>query len=251
MKPALLMLSVAATLFGASSVRPERLRCEYRLNPAGVDTTEPRLSWVLAPVNPKSRGLRETAYRIVVASTSAGLRANGGDLWDSAKVPSDQSIQVVYGGKPLKSGAPAFWKVQVWDEDDHASEWSAPAQWSMGLLHSQDWQGQWIGRDEKAPPRDAASAYIDLEQAKWIWDSAQPEPDKPAADRYFRQTFEIPAGRKVRKAICIAGAEHQAQVFFNGVEIAAASNATLPFAADIGYLVRPGKNVIAARASPT
>ena len=82
-----------------------QLRCEYRVNPQGIDATEPRLSWVLTPVNPKARGLRQTAYRILVASSEAALRANTGDLWDSGKTESADSIHVVYRGKALNSGA--------------------------------------------------------------------------------------------------------------------------------------------------
>ena len=44
MKRFVLLLFVASTLFGASSVRPQLLRYEYRVNPQEIDTTEPRLS---------------------------------------------------------------------------------------------------------------------------------------------------------------------------------------------------------------
>ena len=59
MKCLLLLLAVAGTIFGASAVRPQQLRCEYRVNPQGIDAAEPRLSWVLTPVNPLARGLRQ------------------------------------------------------------------------------------------------------------------------------------------------------------------------------------------------
>ena len=251
MKQVVLILSVATALLGAASVRPERLRCEYRDNPAGIDVTDPRLSWVLTPVNPKARGLRQTAYRILVASSVEVLHGNSGNLWDTGKVESDQSIQIAYGGKPLVSGAAAFWKVQVWDQEGHASDWSAPAQWSMGLLRAEDWQGRWIGRDEPGQFHDPSSPYRDLEHAKWIWDAAAAPAGGPPADRYFRETFTVAEGRKVLRAVCIAGADSQARVLLNGTEIAAASNATLPFAADVAHLVRPGTNVVAVRASHT
>ena len=244
-----MILSAAVTLLGASSERPERLRCEYRVNPEGIDVTEPRLSWVSTPVNPKARDLRQTAYRILVASTRTGLQGNQGDLWDSGKVDSDQSIQVVYRGKPLATGVQAFWKVQIWDQDGQVSDWSPPAQWSMGLLRAQDWEGRWIGRDEPPPYRDPSSFYRDLEQARWVWDVPGAQNSAPEGPRYFRESFTVPEGRKVVRAICIAGAHNQAQVFFNGHEIAAASNGTLPFAGDIGHLVHPGNNVVAVRAS--
>src|SRR6476620_11803679 len=111
MKRAILLLLLAGTLFGAASIRPQQLRCEYRVNPQGIDVTDPRLSWVLTPANPKARGLSQSAYRILVASTEAALRANTGDLWDTGKVQSPESIQVAYRGKPLLSRAAAFWKV--------------------------------------------------------------------------------------------------------------------------------------------
>src|SRR6187402_1986381 len=117
MKRLVLLLAVAGTIFGASAVRPQQLRCEYRVNPLGIDSVEPRLSWVLTPVNPLARGLRQTAYRVLVATSEAALKANTGDLWDSAKTTSPDSIHVAYAGTPLTSGAAAWWKVQVWDQD--------------------------------------------------------------------------------------------------------------------------------------
>lgn len=42
------------------------LRCEYRVNPAGIGVTAPRLSWILQSGR---RGQKQTAYRILVASS--------------------------------------------------------------------------------------------------------------------------------------------------------------------------------------
>src|SRR5260370_3252768 len=103
MKRAALLFLLAGSLFGAPSVRPQQLRCEYRVNPQGIDVTDPRLSWILRPVNAKVRGLTQSAYRILVASSEAALLGNGGDLWDSGKIASAESIHVVYHGKPLHS----------------------------------------------------------------------------------------------------------------------------------------------------
>src|SRR4051812_26729215 len=104
MKSAAILIFLASALYGALSVRPEQLRCEYRVNPQGVDVTDPRLSWILTPANTNLRGLSQSAYRILVASTEAGLLANTGALWDTGKVASSDSIHVAYQGKPLKSG---------------------------------------------------------------------------------------------------------------------------------------------------
>ena len=249
MKRLVFFLALACAAFGAASVRPQQLRCEYRVNPQGIDATEPRLSWVLTPVNPKARGLRQTAYRLLVATSEAALRANTGDLWDSGKTESADSIQIVYRGKELNSGTAAWWKVQVWDQDGQASEWSSDAQWSMGLLQAQDWQGKWIGRDEAGVYKDPGSVYQALQQAQWIWDAPNAQAKAPAGDRYFRAVFTVPAGRKVKRAVAIVGAEQRCDAWFNGEKIAVSSNASMPEDHDVTGLVRPGENVIAAQAT--
>ena len=80
MKKVLFLLAMAAPAFGAAAVHPGNLRCEYRTNPQGIDVTEPRLSWLLTGAAPSARGLRQTAYRIVVASTESALKASNGKL---------------------------------------------------------------------------------------------------------------------------------------------------------------------------
>jgi alpha-L-rhamnosidase len=118
-----------------------KLRCEYRVNPAGMDVAQPRLSWILRG---DRRGEGQGAYQVLVARTRAALQRNEGDLWDSGRVESDQSMHVVYQGKPLTSALHCFWKVRVWDQHDRPSPWSEPAWWTMGLLSRRDWKARWI-----------------------------------------------------------------------------------------------------------
>jgi alpha-L-rhamnosidase len=247
MKRAFLYLWLTSAVYGAAGVQPRQLRCEYRTNPVGIDVTDPRLSWVLTPVNPKARGLGQKAYRILAASSEAALRANTGDLWDTGKVESSQQIQVVYQGKPLVSGAAAFWKVQVWDQDGQASDWSAPAQWSMGLLEPSDWQGKWIGRDETAGYRDSGSAYQALVGAHWIWDSANSQTAAPAGERFFRETFSLAGDRKITRAVCVIGGDNAADAVLNGEKIAVNSGVALPSVIDVTPLIHAGDNTIAVR----
>jgi len=117
------------------------LRCEYLVDPLGIDVEKPRLSWMLAP---GPRGHAQSAYQVLVASSPENLQRNRGDLWDSGKIGSAESTFVVYEGRPLSSGTRAWWKVRVWDEQGRAT-WSGVAHWSMGLLHEADWRGRWIG----------------------------------------------------------------------------------------------------------
>ena len=145
-----LFLAGFSGLAGHGSLVPGELRCEYLVNPLGIDVTQPRLSWKFAPADPAVRGWRQTAYQVLVASSETMLGTDRGDLWDSGKVISDESVQIIYSGKPLVSQVACWWKVRVWDETGHASAWSKPARWSMGLLHAEDWKAKWIGLEELA-----------------------------------------------------------------------------------------------------
>ena len=68
------------------------------------------------------RGLRQTAFEILVAYGQAELDRDVGDLWASGKVVPDQSVHVAYTGRPLKPrGRRCFWKVRLWDQDGRPS----------------------------------------------------------------------------------------------------------------------------------
>jgi alpha-L-rhamnosidase len=247
MKTLSLLFFSTILAFGAS-IHPEQLRCEYRRDPQGIDVTDPRLSWVLAAGHANQRGLRQTAYRVLAASSERLLSANRGDLWDSGRVESAESAHVVYGGKPLVSGAAVFWKVQAWDQNRKLSEWSAPAHWSVGLLSAGDWQGKWIGRGEGEGYRDPASPFRILKGARWIWD----RPDAQGLEvRYFRTVFAIPAGRAIARALCIVGADRQAEVYVNGAMVAFRSDTVAPNVVRVEALLHEGDNVIAVRAEQT
>lgn len=130
----------------SSSLHIENMRCEYLNNPLGIDMVSPRLSWQIK--NKGIRGEKQTAYRIIVASSLDKLRIGNPDLWDSGKVNSSQFTHVEYKGKQLRSRTRCYWKVMVWDKNGNSSSWSKPAYWSMGLLEKRDWSAKWIGSQD-------------------------------------------------------------------------------------------------------
>jgi len=141
------------------NLSPVDLRCEYLENPLGIDALKPRLSWKLDSSIP---GQKQTAYRILVASSPEKLDSNIGDLWDTGRVDSDQSIHVDYSGEPLESSTQCFWKVIGWDKDGKASTPSKSAMWSKGLLEPEDWKAKWIGTgQEQTSPYYRQSFQID------------------------------------------------------------------------------------------
>jgi len=119
------------------------LTCEYQINPLGIDVLQPRLSWQMQC---DQRGACQTAYQILVAASEASLASGRELLWDSGKVETDQSTQVVYHGPALASGQRVHWKVRVWNEAGQETE-STAAWWEMGLLDNGNWQADWITPD--------------------------------------------------------------------------------------------------------
>ena len=128
------------------SLEPNFIRCEYLINPLGIDVVNPRLSWILES---EERGQKQTAYRIIVSSSIKSLNGDKGDLWDTGQVNSDQTIHIEYEGKPLESQQYCYWKVKAWDKDNKDSEWSNIAHWNMGFLKESDWKAKWIGEPHK------------------------------------------------------------------------------------------------------
>ena len=70
------------------------LRCDYLVNPLGIDNVHPALSWKLASTAAGRRGLGQSAYQVLVASERSLLDQDHPDLWDSGRVESQQSIHV-------------------------------------------------------------------------------------------------------------------------------------------------------------
>lgn len=140
------LLAVAGVVFAAgevpTSLRPIDLRCDWMMDPLGVDSTPPRLSWKLQ--GDGTRGLTQGGWQVLVASSPEGLGTHEGDVWDSGRVESAEQLHVPYGGRPLRSDERVFWKVRVWDGEGRASAWSAPGTWTMGVLEADGWQGRWI-----------------------------------------------------------------------------------------------------------
>jgi alpha-L-rhamnosidase len=124
-------------LQAASELVPTQLRCEHIANPLVIDELHPWLSWQCTAIDPKARGLTQSAYQVVVASSPELLAKDQGDLWDSGKVVSGHSIHLPYAGKPLFSLQRCAWKVRMWTPKGEA--WSEPATWTMGFLKEEEW----------------------------------------------------------------------------------------------------------------
>src|SRR5438046_10298725 len=101
----LVTIMMTSSVARAATLHPTYLRCEYKLDPLGIDVTQPRMSWILESDQPDARDLKQSAYQVLVASSRETLAKDQADLWDSGKVASDETAQIVYRGKPLGSRA--------------------------------------------------------------------------------------------------------------------------------------------------
>ena len=136
-----LLLAFSFSSFGGGNsikgnINPNELRCEYAINPLGIDTKIPKFSWILES---DGRGKLQSAYQVLVATSLNNLNNDIGNKWDSKKVKLSNSVNIPYQGDLLTSGEKCFWKVRVWNVKGKVSDWSEPANFEMGLLEKDDW----------------------------------------------------------------------------------------------------------------
>jgi alpha-L-rhamnosidase len=150
---AILSLLIPALTFGINP--PKNLKVDYNVNPLGIDNEQPGFSWEVGDL---TRSAVQSAYRILVSSSPGLLEKENGDIWDSKKVDSNETIQILYDGKPLKSSTRYYWAVKTWNGDDEATEYSETAWFETGLFNPVDWQGEWITHDP-TPPEEPEDFY--------------------------------------------------------------------------------------------
>ncbi|WP_121811193.1 alpha-L-rhamnosidase [Mucilaginibacter kameinonensis] len=185
------MLTCLGNCYADAHIGLQNLKCEMQNNPLGIGTNKPRLSW---QITSDARNTNQMAYQILVASTPEKLTVGQGDLWDSRKVNSAESIMISYAGKPLVSRTVCYWKVRVWTNNG-GSAWSKPAKWSVGLLNPADWKAKWIGCDRG-----------------FAWDSVSKF--SRLSGRYYRRGFSLNKAIKHATAY-IVGLGHY-ELYVNG-----------------------------------
>lgn len=138
----LFLLLTASISSYAQDLKATNLKCEHMVNPVGIEQFAPVLSWELVS---GQRNVLQKAYRILVADSEAMLAKNLGNVWDSKKITSAQSIEVPYGGRKLQPAKRYYWKVMVWDNHHQQSVWATAQEWQTGLYVAADWKGaDWI-----------------------------------------------------------------------------------------------------------
>jgi len=196
----------ATKRLAAQQLSVAALQCEYLTEPLGIEAAKPGLSW---QIRSSAQQVMQTAYRILVSDDSLALLRNQGTIWDSGKIPSDQSLMVGYKGKQLKAATKYFWKVMVWDNKGRSSAWSAVASWRMGLLTNADWKGaSWIAYE--VLPDSSVIVPLAHGRGKKEWG--------PRRDvlPLFRKSFII--NKKIKSATAFVTGLGQFEFFVNGTK---------------------------------
>ncbi|WEG11058.1 family 78 glycoside hydrolase catalytic domain [Pullulanibacillus sp. KACC 23026] len=118
-----------------------RIRCEYKLNPIGIDVKKPRFSWEMMS---EKRGTKQTAYRLQVSLNASFTNP----FYDSQFLESDQSVQVDYNGTELSSQTRYFYRVKIKDNYERESDWSTIHYFETAFFEREEWKATWITPNE-------------------------------------------------------------------------------------------------------
>jgi alpha-L-rhamnosidase len=193
----------------SSLSKPTQLKCDSLVNPLGIDSKAPVLSWQLRD---ERYGARQTAYEIQVASSSVILGAGKADVWDSGRVESDQSAGVSYAGPALAPEKRYFWRVKVWDKDGKPYPASDASWWETGLLDAKEWRAKWIGGEEREHRR------VREADAAWVSNPSVVN-FQASGDTHHQFRFAFEVSKTVKSADLFVTGENTAAAWLNGKRV--------------------------------
>ncbi len=232
---------------GESSMKITETKVDNRVNPLGIDSKTPTFAWKLGS---SEKAQVQSAYQIIVDTVPEVNSAT--PMWDSGKVISDNSTEVVYEGTVLQSATRYYYKVRVWDGNGNVSEYSDIAWFETALYENSDWSdAKWIGGTNNV---SFAAKSISFTNAYWIWHEADGIywSSIPAVTRYFRKTINIDNISKLTEALVAVTCDDEYELYVNGVLAASTpsgKNWKTAQLADVKELLVSGKNVIAVKAT--
>lgn len=189
-----------------STLRPIAPKVEWLAAPVAIDTLRPRFTWQLESPEAE-RGTRQSAWRVIVASSRASAATGHGDIWDSGPVAGERPAGRPGHDLPLRSQRIYYWSLMVWDGHGRESGWIEPIPLITGMVASGDWEAHWIAAEPDRPIQIATSrgGHSDLDRGK-------PLP-------IFRRAF--PVTRAIRSAIVSVSGLGQYELTINGRPVTA------------------------------
>jgi len=193
-----LLIIIVFILISSCDEKPEcnfsliDLKCEYATNPLAINTNMPSFCWKISSPN---RNLVQRAYQIMVASSPELIKKELPDYWNSGKINSSRSVNVVYSGKPLQSNTRYYWQVRVW-LNKTCYQTSDIASFDVGIIKSNEWKARWIGYDQP-----------------FSWDRENIHSQLSA--RYLRKKFTIENHENIKQAKIFISGLGLYQLYFN------------------------------------
>ncbi len=213
-----------SSIFGQVSISHPTV--EYQDGSQPLATNVPRFSWRYETDDSINRWViptkvKQTSYRIIVASTRENAEKNIGDLWDTKTIASNRMLLIPYEGKPLHSRDKAYWKVITSTTRYEITEVTHTTYsrvneyksldtvtrvrfiesdintFEISLLDSTDWKAKWIGGD----------FYNDDIHGK-----------TRIASRHLRKEFSLT--KNIREARLYVSGLGQYSAYLNGKEVA-------------------------------
>jgi hypothetical protein len=214
------------------------LEVEKKAEPIGIDSDQPRFSWV---IESEARDVTQESYRLRVATEAEGL---DGDLtWDSGMQTSVESAEVAYDGPDLDAATGYVWGVDILTSDGAAS---ATSRFRTGLRTEADWAGsRWIGNE-----RPVSTSQVTLDGASWIHPPYSGANTPPG---YFRQSFTVDPTKEVASSELVMSGDLGFSAFLNGEQIASGPSVADAWkkATRVAVAPEPGVNLLAVRLNNT
>jgi hypothetical protein len=122
---------------------PFDVRVETLVDPILIDNLHPRFSWHC------NSSQEQLGYQLFVFEKNYTLDQNQILVWNSGKVITNRSYEIVYTGKTLTSDTDYFILVSALYKDNGKETWINATKYgsfNIGLLTTSDWDGaEWIG----------------------------------------------------------------------------------------------------------
>lgn len=159
----------------------------------------------------------QKSYAIEVAASAADLKAGKRLLWRSGEVISDNSVLIGYAGSPLASAHHYFWRVTV--KTNKGETLRGGGDWQTGLFGETDWQGKWIGLNDKANAKSDSAGRTSL----------------PA--RYLRKEFSV--AKVVKRATLYVSGLGSSVCYINGRQVSSDIFGVAPtlYTKSVNYLI--------------
>jgi len=231
------LLICAAEAWGQGELAVKKPRCEWKVDPMGIDVAKPRFSWELESAD---KNVMQSGYELQVARSEKELE-KGKVIWESGEVKSDASVGVEYAGPALVSGGIYFWRVKVWDNHGRVSEWSdGTEQKGTGVKHEKSRPGDQRSRETqdggvKPPLRVALESgavtkvgaarfemgllKVDDWKASWITPNLVEDETRSNPAPLLRREFTVNAKKRIEKVRLYASAMGLYEMELNGKRV--------------------------------